>query len=143
MPLILHADNVNLIKWWVDAAYATHDDMWGHTGATMSLGHSSVLSMSKKQKLNMKSSTESELIGADNVFPQMLWTKYVLDSQGYDIEDNIMYQDNLSPKLLEKNGKKSSTKNTKHINVRYYFIKDRISYGELHVQHCPTKQMFF
>ena len=71
----------------------------------------------------------------------MLWTKYFLEAQGYGIDENIMYQDNLSVMLLEKNGKKSSTKNTKHINVRYYFIKDRILSGELSVQHCPTKQM--
>ena len=47
----------------------------------------------------------------------MLWTKYFLESQGYDVDENIMYQDNLSAMLLEKNGKKSSTKRTKHINV--------------------------
>ena len=71
----------------------------------------------------------------------MLWTKYFLESQGYDVDENIMYQENLSAMLLEKNGKKSSTKRTKHINVRYYFIKDRIACGELAVQHFPTQNM--
>jgi hypothetical protein len=32
--------------------------------------------------------------------------------------------------LLEKNGKASSGKRTKHINIRYYFVTDRISKGE-------------
>ena len=69
LPLILSADNLNVIKWWVDAFYVAHDDMRGHTGATMSLGRRSVISMSKKKKLNTKSSNEAETIGADDALP--------------------------------------------------------------------------
>ena len=47
LPLILSADNLNVIKWWVDASYAEHDDMRGHAGATIPLGRGLVLSMSK------------------------------------------------------------------------------------------------
>ena len=95
----------------------------------MTLGHMTIISMSKK--LNTKSSTESELVGADDVLPQMLWTNYFLDRQGYDIDENLMYQDNVSTMLLEKNGKKSSAKKTKHINIRYVFIKDRVAMGDV------------
>ena len=62
LPLILRADGVNVLKWWVDASYAAHDDMRGHTGGTMSMGkdgHGSIISISKKQKPNTKSSTEA------------------------------------------------------------------------------------
>ena len=82
-------------------------------------GHRSIISISKKQKLNTKSSTEAELIGEDDVMQQMLWTRYFLEAQGYGINKNILYQDNMSAMLLEKNGEKSSTKNKKHINVHY------------------------
>ena len=43
--------------------------------------------------------------------------------------------------LLEKNGKASSSKRTRHINIRYYFVTDRISAGELNVSYCPTLDM--
>jgi len=43
--------------------------------------------------------------------------------------------------LLERNGKASSSKRTKHINVRYFFITDRISKGEVRVEWCPTNDM--
>jgi hypothetical protein len=43
--------------------------------------------------------------------------------------------------LLEKNGRASSSKRTKHINVRYYFLTDKIAKGELKVQWCPTSAM--
>ena len=73
-------------------------------------GCGSIISISNKKKLNTKSSTEAELIGADDAMPQMLWTRYFLEAQGYGIDENILYQDNMSPMLLENNGKKYSTK---------------------------------
>ena len=75
-------------------------------------GCGSIIRILKKQKLNTKSSTEAELVGADDAVPQMLWTKYFLESQGYGIDENILNQDNMRAILLEKNGKKYSS--TKH-----------------------------
>ena len=43
--------------------------------------------------------------------------------------------------LLETNGIYSSSKRTKHINVRYFFIQDRIQKGEMDVKYCPTDDM--
>jgi hypothetical protein len=43
-------------------------------------------SISRKQKLNTKSSTESELVGADDVSVMILWTKLFLEEEGYEIE---------------------------------------------------------
>ena len=73
-------------------------------------GRRSIISILKKLKLNTNSSAESELFGADDVMPQMLCTRYFLEAQGYGINKNILYQDNMSAMLLEKNRKKSSTK---------------------------------
>ena len=78
MPLILRAVRLNVIKWWVDATYATHEDMRGHTGANVLLGRGSVISMSKKQKINMRSSTEADILGVDDSLPGALWTKYFI-----------------------------------------------------------------
>ena len=38
MPLTLEADNLQVIKWWIDGAFATHRDMRLHTGGALSLG---------------------------------------------------------------------------------------------------------
>ena len=47
----------------------------------------------------------------------------------------------MSAILLENNEQKSSTKNMKHINVRYYFIKDRVDTGDVVIDNCPTEEM--
>ena len=58
LVLQLTADNLNMVKWCVDASFAVHHDMWSHTGGGMSLGTGAIYSNSAKQKLNTKSSTE-------------------------------------------------------------------------------------
>jgi len=141
MPLTLSADDTNIIKWWADGSFAVHPNMRSHTGGTMTLGKGSIYSTSTKQKLNTKSSTEAELVAANDVLPQLLWTQYFLKEQGYEVNDSILYQDNQAAIILEKNGKASSSKRTRHINIRYFFIKDRQESGELSIKYCPTDQM--
>ena len=67
--------------------------------------------------------------------------KVLPGSPGYGIGENILYHDNMRAMLLENNGNKSITKNTKQINVRYYFIKDRVETGDVVTEHCPTEKM--
>ena len=141
LVLTLKADNTSIIKWYVDVAYAVHPDMRSHTGGAMTLGKGFGYATSTKQKLNTKSSTEAELVGCDDVIGQIIWTNYFLEWQGYNCSNTILYQDNKSAILLEKNGKLSSGKKTKHINIRYFFITDRIGNGELTVEYCPTDKM--
>ena len=64
-----------------------------------------------------------------------------MEEQGYTIDRSILYQDNSSAILLEKNGRMSCGKNTKHINARYFFIKHREDTKEINVEYCPTGEM--
>jgi hypothetical protein len=70
-----------------------------------------------------------------------LWTRYFLEAQGYGADESIVYQDNQSAMLLEKNGRGSSSKRTRHINIRYFFVADRIASREVKVEYCPTGDM--
>ncbi len=71
----------------------------------------------------------------------MLWTRYFLLSQGYEIVENLLLQDNKSLILLEQNGKALSGKRTRHINIRYFFISDWVNMKEISIGWCPTKKM--
>ena len=42
LPLTLEANNLQVIKWWIDGAFATHPDMWSHTGGMLSLGKGAI-----------------------------------------------------------------------------------------------------
>jgi len=126
LPRVIGAENINMLQTWVDAAYAVHNDMQSHTGGIISLGHGVISSKSSKQKINTKSSTEAELVGACDFIPNTLWVKWFLEKQGYNIQTNIFYQDNQSAILLEKNGKQSSGERSRHINIRYFLLRTQL-----------------
>ena len=141
LPLTLEADDLQLVHWWIDGAFATHHDMRSHTGGAMSLGKGVIDGTSTRQKLNTRSSTEAELVAVDDCMSQILWTSYFLATLGYNINECVVYQDNKSAILLEENGRASSSKRTRHINICYYFVTDRANCGEIKLQHCPTTEM--
>ena len=67
--------------------------------------------------------------------------KYLLENQGYDVFESIVYQYNRSAIILENNGKDSSSKLTNHINIRNYFVTDRIVKDYLSLECFPTAYM--
>ena len=105
------------------------------------MGNSAIQSMSRKQKLNTRSSTEAELIGVDDAMTMVLWTKLFLEAQGYDVEENVVYQDNKSAILLEKHGRKSAGKRSRALNVRYFFVTDQVEKGNVMIEYCGTEKM--
>jgi hypothetical protein len=139
--LFVSADDLHVIKWYVDASFAVHKDFKSHTGGALSYGTGVPISISRKQKLNTRSSTEAELVGVDDVSTMILWTKLFLEEQGYRISRNVLHQDNKSAILLETNGKRSSSKRTRAINIRYFFIADQVDKCNIEIKYCPTNQM--
>jgi hypothetical protein len=97
--------------------------------------------MCKKQTLNVKSSTEGEVVGVSDFLPNMIWTRMFLQEQGFTLDDNTLYQDNQSAMKILLNGKKSAGKKSKHIDNRFYFIKDRLLTEGIDVVYCPTAKM--
>ena len=138
--LTLRANDNGIVQWWIDASYAVHEDMKGHTGATLSLGKGGIYNGSWKQKLIVRSSTKSELIGVYDILPQVLWTKQFLEEQGWKDSTSVVYQDNTSSILLERNRQSSSTKRTKHMD-RYFYVTEQVGRKAIHVAHCPTEEM--
>jgi hypothetical protein len=108
IPLILSANGSVILKWWVDASFAVHPNMRGHLVGGLSLGRGFPILSSTKQKLKTRSSKETEIVGADDFMPAICWTRYFMKVQGYGVKDNVLFQDNKSSVLLEKNGKASS-----------------------------------
>jgi hypothetical protein len=76
-----------------------------------------------------------------DVMPQLIWISHFLDGQGFHVDESILYQDNTSAILLEKNGRSSSTKRTRHMNIRYFFLKDQVDSKRVKIEHCPTAEM--
>ncbi len=65
-----------------------------------------------------------------------------MECQGYDINECVVFQDNMSALSLEKNGRISSSKRTKHIKAKYFLVKDYYESGEIDLRYCPTDIMW-
>ena len=107
--MTLSIDKSGNIKWYIDAPFAVQNDMRSHTGGFMKIGKVGAYVQYREKKMITHSSTESELVGVDDVLTQMIWTQYFLKEQGYEIRDNVIYQDNQRDIKLENNGIQSST----------------------------------
>jgi hypothetical protein len=139
--LTLRADGTKKLKWHIDAAFAIHPDFKSHTGATLTMGNGAITSISRKQKINTRSSTASELVAVDDVIGSILWTKRFLEAQGYGDTENVILQDNKSAIQIENNGRKSTSKRSRHLNIRYFFINDQKEKGNIKIEFCPTDNM--
>ena len=73
-----------------------------------------------KQKLNVKSSAEAEVVMVEDAMPQPLWTNCFLAVQGFNANGTISLQDNKRAVLQQNDGERSSAEHTKHINVRCF-----------------------
>ena len=90
-----------------------------------------------KHNINTKSSNKAEVVGIGNVMPQIMWIQYFLEAQGMTWNETIVYEDNQSTIRMEVNGNSSSGKETFNINVKYFFVKDRIKSGDIYIHNFP------
>ena len=110
LRLTLEANDMSVIHWWIDASFTVHADYKSHTGACLSFGRGCPVNISLTQKINTQSSTEAELVSINDAMALVLWCRLFIMGQGFDVRDNIVYQDNQSTMLLSNNGCHSSRK---------------------------------
>jgi len=141
LRLKIEASYLDQNHWFIDRAFAVHTNMKGHTGGYMTFGKGMLDGSSKGQKINTTSSTQCEVVSVHDNMPAILWTRYFLDAQGYPLKPSTVHQYNLSAKLLETNGRGLSSKQTWHINIRYFFVADTCKQNQIKLEYCPTDEM--
>jgi hypothetical protein len=124
---------------YADASYAVHGDYKSHGGVFISHNRGPVLVKCSKQKIVTKSSTEAELVTLSDAVSLAAHNIEFLKGQGYSV-NAVLQQDNTSTISLAENGRSNSDR-TKHIGIRYFFVKQYIENGTMKIQHCPTLQM--
>jgi len=128
---------------YIDSSHGVHSEgMRGQTGIAIFLEgcRGAIYCKSSKQKINTKSSSESELVGISDGLSESIWSRNFLISQGYIMLPAEIKQDNLSTIKMIINGK-SSSERTRHIEARFFFAHDKISKKEIVLKYCPTGQM--
>ena len=74
--IIIGLEGEGMIQSWIDASYGAHVDIRGQTSGAISMGRGTLINKSIKQKLNIKSSTKTEVIGVSDILPYVLWLDF-------------------------------------------------------------------
>jgi hypothetical protein len=126
----------------IDAAYGVHTSSGkSHSGSMIVLGGALVYAKSTKQKGVTKSSMEAELVATSDHATQALHVRNFTIAQGYDLGPVVLYQDNLSCMALLKRGGPTSER-SRHINIRHFWLTERIAVGEITPVHRGTAEMW-
>ena len=132
-----------VVRAYIDAAYGVHEDSGkSHSGCVIVVGERGpVFAQSTKQRIVTKSSTEAELVALSDSASQVLHLRNFLIEQGHQQGPAVIYQDNMSCLALLKRGGPGSAR-SRHINVRHFWVCEKIADGELIVEHLGTARMF-
>ena len=112
--------------------------MKSNTWSVFSLGKGMTVAYFTEQKVNARSSTDSELVGFNNRIRKILWNQQFLECQGFKVKINIIYQDNISTIKLQKNGKSVSGKRTWYYDIKYFYVTDLTGRDKVQLIYCPT-----
>ena len=101
----------------------------------------SVHCKSAKQQIMTKSSTEAELVALSYSANQALHVRNFIIDQGHSCEPLTIYQDNMSCMAFIERGR-SAAERTRHISIKYFWLKERADTGEAKIVHLGTRDMY-
>mmetsp|Transcript_7320 Transcript_7320/g.10353 ORF Transcript_7320/g.10353 Transcript_7320/m.10353 type:complete len:203 (+) Transcript_7320:1816-2424(+) len=124
----------------IDSSHATHGDYRGHTGIYISLGKGAIQAISTKQAINTKSSAETELVAASDGGTPAINVLNIVKCQGIHVKALYIEQDNKSTLSMIQNGRATGP-TSRHINIRFFWLNDRVANGEVTMRYVPTEEM--
>ena len=128
------------LRGYCDADYAgDHDDRKSRTGYLFLLANGAVAWCSKRQGCTADSTTEAEFVAMAESVKEAIWLRRLLHSLGFPFKvPTPIFSDNQGAIQLVKNPK--FHKRTKHIETKYYLIREKYERQEIDVFYIHTKQ---
>jgi hypothetical protein len=121
-------------------AHAQSDSDWavGHstTGWAIWLAGSVIAFASKRQTCIATSSTEAELVAASTCSLEMVFVRVLLRELGLEQDSTLLEVDNNGAVALARD--RRSCHRSRHIDRRYFKVRELAALKVLHVQHVPT-----
>lgn len=135
--LVYKKDQDPKLHGYCDASWANNEDYSSISGFAFLFGSSLVSWSSKKQPVIALSSTEAEYVTVTSAAQEALWFQYLLREIGYNQDTVIIHEDNEACINLSKNPQEY--KRTRHIQVKYHFIRSLVKANKIKLQYCNTK----
>ena len=125
---------------YADADGSMTEDRQAITGYAFLIDGGAISWSSKKQEIVSLSTTESEYVAATHGMKEALWLRNLLAEVFEPLTDaTTLFSDNQSAIALTRDHQFHAR--TKHIDVRYHFIRWVVENGALRLVYCPTADM--
>lgn len=125
---------------FTDADGNMAEDRRATSGYAFLINRGAVSWSAKRQEIVTLSTTESEYVGATHAAKEALWLRSLITQIfGEPLPTTNIFSDNKSAIALAKDHQYHP--HTKHINIRYHFIRWIIEEGKVRLVFCPTKDM--
>jgi hypothetical protein len=134
------SDPIPSINVFADASYGINADRKSQTGIVVKVGQATLLAKTGKQKIVTKSSTEAEIVAACEAVSSAHFIKALMDELHFENSGIIVHQDNMSTITMIKNNRPTSQR-TKHIDIKFFFLRDRSDTNDISVIYTPTHDM--
>jgi hypothetical protein len=128
------------LRAYVDASYGIHDDCKSQYGVLLRVGHSSAATHARSSiiKVVTRSALESELYAINDIASEILFERDIINEIGYLQGPTIVGEDNQGVISLLHGPDLNYQTRSKHVRIRYAFIKEQISNGSIAVEYTPT-----
>lgn len=124
----------------MDADGATQDHRRAISGYVFLVDGGAVSWSSRKQELVTLSTAEAEYVAATHAAKEAIWIRRLIGEVFRPLtQPTTLHSDSQSAIALTKDG--SYHGRTKHIDVRYHYIRYVIESGAIHLTYCPTDDM--
>jgi len=139
--VISSSGNMRRIVAYVDASFASHSDGKGHTGLVIKWGETTLMTISRKQKIATKNSTEAELVGLSDMLVEVERANEYLEEQGMDLDLPIIYKDNMSTMVLVAS-ETSGNIRTRHLCARRAIVYEAAEVKQsIQIKYLRTAEM--
>jgi hypothetical protein len=122
---------------YTDADWGSQPHRHSISGHVVSLAGMPVAWGSRKQNIVALSTTEAEYVAATNSLKDVIWLRSLISEiRAPIITPTIVMCDNQGAITLTQNNKFHPR--TKHIDIRYHFIREAVNDGKVVLVYCPT-----
>ena len=138
---IVHNPSDLQLRAYVDSSYNIAADGSSHYGYLLTVGHSLVGSKGGRIKTVVRSSTEAEIVGVNEVTSEILWARDVLIELGFPQDEIQIAEDNNSCITMLQTEPRNFQTNSRHVRVKWAFFRQEAEKQLLKLVFCPTEKM--
>lgn len=137
---IVYQGSTEKIEAYADADYGgDRKERKSRSGMVVKAGYGTVCWGSKKQKIVAMSTVEAEYVATASTSQEITWVEQLLKELGKRVETPRLWMDNQGALAISKDP--SHHNMTKHIEIRYHYLRQRVKGGKLRTEYCPTQEM--